>query len=254
MQIFFLVFWVIYLFMIGATFASFFNVVGIRSADHISLNRRSQCPNCNNTLRWCDIIPIFGYLINRGKCHFCKKKIHIKYLLIEIFGGTAFVLSFFVNGFVKYGTDYDFSSQKIVSLIMTLLLVSLIMIVVVSYYEHKVIIKKASYVIAPILVVLSIFAGDFKFAMLAMAICVLCTLIASHMDKRIFNYVLYTASMGVVLGLFGTVIMIALVLIIVLATKMFKKRPQFIYYASIACVVSLFTSPFLYTIFTNLIG
>ena len=84
MQIFLMILWIFYLFMIGATFASFFNVVGIRTADHVSINRRSHCPKCDNTLRWIDIMPIFGWLINRGKCHFCKEPIHIKYLLIEI--------------------------------------------------------------------------------------------------------------------------------------------------------------------------
>ena len=254
MQIFFLAFWIIYLFMIGATFASFFNVVGIRSADHVSLNRRSQCPKCNNTLRWVDIIPIFGYLINRGKCHFCKQKIHIKYLLIEIFGGLSFVLSFLVTGFIKLDMNYDFNSEKIILLIMYLLLVSLIMIIVVSFYEHKVILSKVPYVFAPVLIILSVFAGNFKWSMIGMGVCVLCTIIISYFDKKTVKYILYAASMGVVLGLFGTALMISIALVLTLVIKLCKKQPIFLYYASMACVISLFTSPYLYTVFTNLIG
>ena len=108
MQILFMILWIFYLFMIGATFASFFNVVGIRTADHISINRRSHCPKCDNTLRWIDIMPIFGWLINKGKCHFCKEPIHIKYLLIEIFGGLSFVLSFLVCGYIRSDLYFNF--------------------------------------------------------------------------------------------------------------------------------------------------
>ncbi len=59
---------------------------------------RSYCPECHHELRLVDVLPVLGYVINRGKCHFCGKKIAINYLLIEIFGGAMFVASYLLIG------------------------------------------------------------------------------------------------------------------------------------------------------------
>ena len=45
---------------------------------------RSFCPNCQHSLSWWQNIPFFGYLLVRGKCHFCQHKISPNYFLIEI--------------------------------------------------------------------------------------------------------------------------------------------------------------------------
>lgn len=258
MQIFFLIFWTFYLFMMGALFASFFNVVGIRTADGVSVLRRSHCPKCDNTLRWIDIIPIFGWLINRGKCHFCKKPIHIKYLLIEIFGGMCFVLSFLVNGYIRNDLNYDFSYEKIVNTLMYLLLSSLIMMIVVSEYEHHVTLKKVTYVFAPILLALSIVRGiaDYKLflnAMLGMGVAILINLLLSIKNREMFKYILYSASIGIVLGLFGVILGIVIGFIVWLITKLTKHKPEYVYYASIGCVISLFSNMYLYDLILNLI-
>ena len=48
------------------------------------LGGRSQCPQCNRGLRNRDLLPILSYLLLRGKCFFCKKKISRRYLFIEL--------------------------------------------------------------------------------------------------------------------------------------------------------------------------
>lgn len=45
---------------------------------------RSHCPHCQQTLRWYHNIPLFGYLIQKGKCGFCHTSIAIRYPLIEL--------------------------------------------------------------------------------------------------------------------------------------------------------------------------
>lgn len=45
---------------------------------------RSFCPNCRNTLRAIDNVPVLSYLFLRGKCHFCKEPISIKYPAVEL--------------------------------------------------------------------------------------------------------------------------------------------------------------------------
>ena len=243
MQILFMILWILYLFMIGATFASFFNVVGIRTADHISINRRSHCPKCDNTLRWIDIIPIFGWLINRGKCHFCKEPIHIKYLLIEIFGGLSFVLSFLVCGYIRSDWSFDFSYQKIIRLVMYLLTVSLMMIIVVSEYEHHVTLKKVTYVFAPILLVLSVFTGKdvFLSSMIGMGMMLVLNLILMLTDKDLKKYLLYSVALGITLGFVGVSLAVILGGLLYLIIKLCKKEIRYVYYISIGSVISLFT-------------
>lgn len=86
-------------FLLGATLTSFYFVVGTRLPKKESLSGRSQCDTCNHTLRFVDVIPIFGYFINLGKCHFCKKKISLLYPIFEILGGVLFAFFFAKIGF-----------------------------------------------------------------------------------------------------------------------------------------------------------
>ena len=45
---------------------------------------RSFCPNCKNTLKILHLIPLVGYLVQKGKCQKCNKKISLFYLFSEI--------------------------------------------------------------------------------------------------------------------------------------------------------------------------
>ena len=45
---------------------------------------RSFCPNCKNTLKILHLIPLVGYLVQKGRCQKCNKKISIFYLFSEI--------------------------------------------------------------------------------------------------------------------------------------------------------------------------
>lgn len=52
---------------------------------------RSHCSNCKKTLAARDLIPLFSFLINGGKCRFCKKKVSIFYPSIELTTALTFV-------------------------------------------------------------------------------------------------------------------------------------------------------------------
>lgn len=55
----------------------------------------SKCPKCSNNLRALNLVPIFSWLFQRGKCSFCKSKIPVRYFLIEIINLVSFVLIYF---------------------------------------------------------------------------------------------------------------------------------------------------------------
>ena len=54
--------------------------------------KHSFCPNCNEKLKFKDLIPIFSYIFLGGKCAYCGQKIRIRYLLLEVLSGCVFLL------------------------------------------------------------------------------------------------------------------------------------------------------------------
>ncbi|MCF6224735.1 MAG: A24 family peptidase [Xanthomonadales bacterium] len=48
------------------------------------VKQRSFCPSCEHQLSALDNIPLFSYLFLRGCCRYCKKRISIRYPLVEL--------------------------------------------------------------------------------------------------------------------------------------------------------------------------
>src|SRR4051812_33030759 len=91
-----------FLFALGACVGSFLNVVIWRLPRGESLSYPpSHCPKCNNTLKWYDNVPVFGWLKLGGKCRFCKNEISPRYPIVEAVTGLLFVfyyVAFFIVG------------------------------------------------------------------------------------------------------------------------------------------------------------
>jgi len=82
----------ILIFCIGTLFGSFFTLAVYRIPLGKDItHERSFCPNCNHKLSFLDMIPILSYICLGGKCRYCKQKIRIRYLLLEILSGLVFV-------------------------------------------------------------------------------------------------------------------------------------------------------------------
>ena len=83
----------IWLFAVGASVGSFLNVVIYRMPAGLSIaHPPSHCPNCQHLIRRQDNIPICSWLALRGKCHYCKAPISIRYLLIELLVAITFII------------------------------------------------------------------------------------------------------------------------------------------------------------------
>lgn len=75
-------------FLLGAALFSFMNVVAWRlPRGKNPLTGRSFCPQCGATLTAADLVPVFSYLLLRGRCRHCKAPIPARYLLVELLGG-----------------------------------------------------------------------------------------------------------------------------------------------------------------------
>lgn len=84
----------LFVFAFGAIFGSFINVVVLRSIKGASLFGRSACPHCGRTLTWQELVPIFSFIFQRGRCHTCGESIAIQYPLVEFVAGLAAIALF----------------------------------------------------------------------------------------------------------------------------------------------------------------
>ena len=114
------------IFIIGTLFGSFFTLATYRiPLGQDITHKRSYCPKCNHKLAFWDMIPIFSYIFLGGKCRYCKTKIRIRYLLLEVITGivfTLFALSINLN-------IYTISLSKILYLVFGLLYISILFII-----------------------------------------------------------------------------------------------------------------------------
>jgi leader peptidase (prepilin peptidase)/N-methyltransferase len=79
--------------LLGLIFGSFITALSWRYPRDISnIKGRSFCDNCGYELKWYDNIPFFSYVFLKGRCRSCKKKISIRYPLIELISAIGFFL------------------------------------------------------------------------------------------------------------------------------------------------------------------
>ena len=89
----------IYAVCVGAVVGSFLNVVIYRVPRGESVVKpRSHCPNCGHLIRWYDNIPVFSWLILRGRCRDCGAPISVRYPVVELV--TAILTALIVS---RYG-------------------------------------------------------------------------------------------------------------------------------------------------------
>ena len=69
---------------------------GVQSAAVVPFNLmvpRSRCQKCDHQIRWFENIPVFSYLVLRGKCANCGTAIGARYPLVELASGALFAWS-----------------------------------------------------------------------------------------------------------------------------------------------------------------
>lgn len=93
-----------FLFAVGACIGSFLNVVVWRLPRGESLiSPPSHCPKCQHKLAWYDNIPIFGWIMLRGRCRYCRQPISIRYPIVELITALLFVFYYVMICFLHWG-------------------------------------------------------------------------------------------------------------------------------------------------------
>lgn len=87
------------LFILGAVFGSFLNVVIKRVPKSISIvSPRSYCFSCENTIKWYHNIPLISYLMLKGQCSYCEEKIPVTYFIVELLTACITIILFYKLG------------------------------------------------------------------------------------------------------------------------------------------------------------
>lgn len=135
----------IFIFLLGSIIGSFLNVVIYRFNTGKSIvTGRSICMTCNNTLRWYELIPIFSFLIQSGKCRRCASTISHQYPLVEF--GTGLIFALIAFHFLPVLSSSQYTYILLVSLFSFIF--SLLMVISVYDIRHKVIPDGLVYVYA----------------------------------------------------------------------------------------------------------
>lgn len=85
--------------LLGLVFGSFASLVAYRlPLGQPVVTGHSRCPHCEHTLHIADLVPVFSFCWNRGKCRHCAAVISMRYPLIEITTALLFVMVLAVAG------------------------------------------------------------------------------------------------------------------------------------------------------------
>ena len=109
---------IIWLVLVGAIMGSFLGCMGYRIPNKIKTTYPSSfCCFCKKPLKWYMNIPIFSYIIQGGKCAYCKKKIGSIYFICEVVGAIMFAVNYIL---FKFNMEFFIATVLTCVLIVTL--------------------------------------------------------------------------------------------------------------------------------------
>lgn len=175
---------VLFWFIIGTIMGSFYLVYASRVPKNEDfINSRSKCDNCGYILKWYNLIPLFSFLFQKGKCSKCGSKISSDHFFVELFTGLLFMLTylFFCSGYNFY---------------VGLVVVSLMIVIFVSDFKYMIILD-SSLIVASILTLLFMIISGFSIGLIFYHILSGVVLfLAMFMIERIATFILKKDSLG----------------------------------------------------------
>jgi leader peptidase (prepilin peptidase)/N-methyltransferase len=87
--------------LLGLVFGSFTTMMIHRIPREIPLglfsHHWSQCPNCGKRIPFSLNLPVLGYFLAKGRCAACRKKISVRYPIVEFITGALFLLTYEIS-------------------------------------------------------------------------------------------------------------------------------------------------------------
>jgi leader peptidase (prepilin peptidase)/N-methyltransferase len=116
-----------FFFLFGIVIGSFLNVCITRIPEEVSIvSPGSRCPRCLTPIKPYDNVPVFSWLLLRGKCRNCGLPISPMYPLVELLTGLLFVGCYLEFGITQAGVKWLFFLCLIIILTVTDLRVRLL--------------------------------------------------------------------------------------------------------------------------------
>ncbi len=109
-------------FIVGTILGSLVLCIASRALTKESFWGRSYCDFCKKKLSWYDLFPILSFILNRGKCRYCHKRLPVEYILVEILCGLIIAYLFSTSGLEKINLE-NFTLQNL-SLLPSLFILS----------------------------------------------------------------------------------------------------------------------------------
>jgi leader peptidase (prepilin peptidase)/N-methyltransferase len=128
-------------FVLGAMMGSFYNVCIYRIPRKIFFaEARSVCPSCGQAIPFWHNIPIFSWLLLRGRARCCGAKISVQYFLVELFTAILFPTIYWLFPFiVSWQSGLVVDSPDMIRCFHALTFTSLLLICSVIDFEHQII-------------------------------------------------------------------------------------------------------------------
>ena len=161
-------------FFLGATISSFCQLIGDRIPAKEKLSGRSHCDHCQRPLRIVDVLPLIGYLINKGKCHFCNGKINLLYVLYELIGGVLYLAAYLWFGFH-------------IELIISLIIITVFLVETISDSRYRIVIDSVWIIGFILLLSLRFYQGNFLPYVYSSAILFAALFLISYLGKLVFK-------------------------------------------------------------------
>lgn len=140
------VFW----FILGTILGSFYLVVGTRLPKKEDIIKsRSKCDSCGITLKWYNLIPLFSFIFQKGKCNKCGKKISADHFFVELITGLLFLLAS-----LYFPIGYNF--------FISLIVISLMIIIFISDFKYMIILDSPLVVTIILVIILKFIYFDFN--------------------------------------------------------------------------------------------
>lgn len=164
----------ILMFILGILLTSFYQLAADRLPKNETLMGRSHCDHCKTQLKWIDILPILGYIVNRGKSRCCHKKISICYPLFELLGGLIFAFTYLYAGF-----SFE--------LLVILVLYSVLFIESLSDMKYTIVIDRVWMVGAIVLIAIRIIQGTWLTYLLSSSILFVSLFLIAYLASKIYH-------------------------------------------------------------------
>lgn len=171
------------MFILGSIMGSFYYCIGIRlPKGENALTSRSHCDNCGYTLKWYNLIPLFSYIFQKGKCTKCHQKIASGHFWCELATSLLFMLTS-----LYFPIGYNFFVGLIIS--------SLLIIIFVSDFKYMIILD-SPLIISSILIIILKFIYYDPIDVLISLISGLCLFLVMILIYKLGNFAFKKESLG----------------------------------------------------------